>query len=121
MSNNNFDDYDSNSSDPGPFTRRERADLSGEYGGRGGGYRPPVQSEMEFKDWVILNIVLLIPCINIIMLLIWGFSKDNKTRSDFCKAYMLVYLVAIILSFVIFFVFGLAVINFATDMMLGGW
>jgi len=109
----NQDNFSSGSNDPGPFTQPGRP---GDYGGNGGGYIPP-QREMEFKDWIILNIVLLIPCVNIIMLLIWAFSKDNKTRSDFCKAYLIVAVVAMVIGFILTFIFSFAFAAMLSDLM----
>jgi len=117
MSNNwdNEDNFSENANDPGPFTRAD--DYGGGGGYRGGGYGPP-QQEMEFRDWVIFNIVMLIPCVNIIMLLIWAFSKDNKTRSDFCKAYLVVHIGLAIIMTIMMFIFGALIVSIIPDILM---
>lgn len=58
---------------------------------------------MSLGDWIITFIVLAIPLVNIIMLFVWGFSSStNPNKSNFCKAYLILMLIAIVL----FFLFG---------------
>ena len=58
---------------------------------------------MSLGDWIITFIVLAIPLVNIVMLFVWGFSSStNPNKSNFCKAYLILALVAIVL----FFLFG---------------
>ncbi|MCL2566174.1 MAG: hypothetical protein FWE24_10300 [Defluviitaleaceae bacterium] len=77
----------------------------------------PPQREMTFKDWIILNIVLLIPCVGLIMLLIWAFSNDNKTRSDFCKAYLIVNIAVVVIVFLFMFIFSFAMFGLIGSMV----
>ncbi|MEO7013002.1 MAG: hypothetical protein ABI127_01740 [Dokdonella sp.] len=58
---------------------------------------------MSLGDWIITFIILAIPLVNIVMLFVWAFSSTtNPNKSNFCKAYLILALVGIIL----FFVFG---------------
>ncbi|MCB1571851.1 hypothetical protein [Dokdonella immobilis] len=58
---------------------------------------------MSLGDWIITFIVLAIPLVNIVMLFVWAFSSGtNPNKSNFCKAYLILALVAIVL----FFIFG---------------
>ncbi len=58
---------------------------------------------MSLGDWIITFIVLAIPLVNIVMLFVWGFSSTtNPNKSNFCKAYLIIFLVMIVL----FFLFG---------------
>ncbi|MEP6881779.1 MAG: hypothetical protein ABI866_07295, partial [Dokdonella sp.] len=44
-----------------------------------------------------------IPLVNIVMLFVWGFSSTtNPNKSNFCKAYLIIFLITIVL----FFLFG---------------
>jgi len=58
---------------------------------------------ISLGEWIITFIVLAIPLVNIIMLFVWGFSSStNPNKQNFCKATLIIYLVAI----VCFFLFG---------------
>jgi hypothetical protein len=58
---------------------------------------------VSLGDWIITLIVLAIPLVNIIMLLVWGFSgSTNPNKQNFCRAMLIAYIVAI----VCFFLFG---------------
>ena len=58
---------------------------------------------MSLGDWIITLIVLAIPLVNIVMLFVWAFSSGtNPNKANFCKAYLILALVAIVL----FFIFG---------------
>ena len=58
---------------------------------------------MSLGDWIITFIVLAIPLVNIVMLFVWGFSSStNPNKANFCKAYLILALIGIVL----FFLFG---------------
>ena len=58
---------------------------------------------MSVKDWVITLIVLVIPLVNIIMLFVWAFGDGTvKTKSNFAKAQLIMYLISIALIFLFF-------------------
>lgn len=58
---------------------------------------------ISLGEWIITFIVLAIPLVNIVMLFVWGFSSGtNPSKQNFCKATLILYLVA----FVLFFLFG---------------
>ena len=51
------------------------------------------------KDWLITLIVLAIPLVNIIMVLVWAFSSSgNANRRNFCRAALILWVIAIVLS-----------------------
>jgi hypothetical protein len=57
---------------------------------------------MSLGDWIITFIVLAIPLVNIIMLFVWGFSSGtNPNKANFCKAYLILMLIAIVLFFLL--------------------
>ncbi len=60
------------------------------------GFVPETEPVMTVKDWMLTLLVLMIPCVNIIMLFVWGFSNDpgKKTRANFCKAELIWALIA---------------------------
>ena len=58
---------------------------------------------ISLGEWIITFIVLAIPLVNIVMLFVWAFSSStNPSKQNFCKANLIIYLVAI----VCFFLFG---------------
>lgn len=55
---------------------------------------------MSVKDWVITLIVLMIPLVNVIMLFVWAFGDGTiKTKSNFAKARLIIFLISIALGF----------------------
>lgn len=72
--------------------------------------------EMTTKDWVITQLLLLIPIVNIVLLLIWGFqSNENSkflTRKRYSQALLIFFAIIIVLYAIVFLgilVFGLSV------------
>lgn len=58
---------------------------------------------MSLGDWIITFIILMIPIVNIVMLFVWAFSSGtNPNKANFCKAYLILALIGI----VVFFLFG---------------
>ena len=49
----------------------------------------PPETPMTVGQWLVTLLVLAIPCVNIIMLFVWGFGEGNKGRANFCKAYLI--------------------------------
>ena len=72
--------------------------------------------EMTTRDWVITQLLLLIPIVNIVFLLIWGFqSNENSkflTRKRYSQALLIFFAIIIALYAIVFLgilVFGLSV------------
>lgn len=74
----------------------------GNYQNYGGGYQqyngmqpyPDNQMELEepvkVSEWVLALVLMMIPCVNIIMMFVWAFSKtEKKSKSNFFKAYLI--------------------------------
>lgn len=67
-------------------------------------YQQPPQLDLEepvkMGEWLLSLLVMLIPCVNIIMMFVWAFGQtEKKSKSNFFKAYLIV--------FAILFVFGI--------------
>lgn len=64
--------------------------------------QPPVHTEppMTIGEWLLLMLIMVIPCVNIIMLFVWAFSGDpNKvTRANYCKATLIWMLIGVVLG-----------------------
>lgn len=73
----------------------------------------PIEGELEkvisVKKWIITLLVMMIPLVNIICLIIWALSdSENKNRSNWAKAQLLMFLIGIVLMFFFTMIFGLA-------------
>ena len=72
--------------------------YGGSYGSYGsGGYQNPYQSSqldleepVKMSEWLISMLLMLVPCVNIVMMFVWAFSKtEKKSKSNFFKAYLI--------------------------------
>lgn len=62
----------------------------------------PAQEEpVTFGEWIVTFLLLMIPCVNLILALIWAFSKtEKKSKSNFFKAYLLLMVIVAFLSLI---------------------
>ena len=68
---------------------------------------------VKVGEWVLALVLMMIPCVNIIMMFVFAFSKtEKKSKSNFFKAFLIVY--AIMLALV--FLFWIAIIFMAAVM-----
>ncbi|PIT13684.1 hypothetical protein BGI33_09460 [Snodgrassella alvi] len=64
-------------------------------------------SVMSIGDWLITLFIFCIPLVNLIMMLVWAFGgNSNPNRANFCKAYLILMVIGIILWFALMAVFG---------------
>lgn len=64
-------------------------------------YAPPAEVPVSIGDWVLSFFVMLIPVVNIIMMFVWAFSSGtNKSKSNFFKAQLIIWLVIILISII---------------------
>lgn len=68
-------------------------------------------------EWVASKFLLLVPIVNIIFLLVWAFNKsENKNKSNWAKATLIVYVLRVfiyILIILMFFSFFTSLFNSA--------
>ena len=71
-------------------------------------YQPELEEPVSIGDWVgSLLLFNLVPCVGLIVCIVWAFSKDTKkSKANFCKAYLIIMLISIVLSVVIGLIFG---------------
>lgn len=72
----------------------------------------PIGGELEkvisVKKWIVTLLVMMIPLVNVICLIIWALSdSENKNRSNWAKAQLLMFLIGIALMFFFVMIFGL--------------
>ncbi|MFU8812462.1 MAG: hypothetical protein ACNA78_05800 [Balneolaceae bacterium] len=74
-------------------------------------------SILSVKEWFITVLVTAIPVVGIIMLFVWGFgSGTHPSKANWAKATLLLYAVAVALSFLVMMIFGAAFIGMMGDM-----
>ncbi|MGN1151773.1 MAG: hypothetical protein ACI4SN_06385 [Lachnospiraceae bacterium] len=72
-----------------------------------------LEEPVKVGEWVLALVLMMIPCVNIIMMFVFAFSKtEKKSKSNFFKAYLIFY--AIMLALV--FLFWIAIILMAAVM-----
>ena len=71
-------------------------------------YGPEMEPVMGIGQWLITLLVMSIPCVNIIMLFVWGFGSGNQTRANYCRAYLIWWVICVVLMVILYAVFGAA-------------
>ena len=62
---------------------------------------------MSVKEWLITLLILCIPLVNIIMMFVWGFGSNTKpTKANFCKAYLILTAIFVVLYVLLIMVVG---------------
>ncbi len=108
--------------DHGAFGMQQNPNMAPNYGCGGQGYfygegydRYPEQGgyerEMEIPvtvgEWLLTMLLMLIPCVNIVLLLVWAFGdKEKKSKSNYFKARLIYYGIMIGLSFFWLILYG---------------
>lgn len=60
-------------------------------------------------DWMITLLVASIPVVNLIMLFVWAFGRNNnKNRANWAKAMLLWMAIGLVITIIVFVVFGAA-------------
>lgn len=73
-----------------------------------GNYQAPygqqidLEEPVKMSEWLISFLILIVPCVNIIMMFVWAFSKtEKKSKSNFFKAYLIMFGVLIGFYFIL--------------------
>lgn len=70
----------------------------------GTGTKSELEEPVSILDWVGTILLALVPCVGLIMYIIWGFSPDTKkSKANYCKASLIIGLV-IVAVYILFFV-----------------
>lgn len=78
----------------------------------GPGYMPPEMEEpVGVGEWTgLLAIASFVPCIGLILMLVWAFGgADKKSKSNFCKAYLIIALIRLALYVLLFIIWGASI------------
>ncbi|MDE7223115.1 MAG: hypothetical protein K2O34_04970, partial [Acetatifactor sp.] len=50
-------------------------------------YNGDMEEPMSVKEWLIVDLLMLIPCVNLILVFVWAFSSsEKKSKSNYFKA-----------------------------------
>lgn len=92
----------------------EPADTSREAQPRSYYPEPDLAPVLSVFDWVVINVLMMIPLVNIIVLIIWALDANgNPNRTNYAKAYLIIIAIQIVLAVVFLgaflgLIFGLA-------------
>lgn len=66
-------------------------------------YQPELEEPVSMADWVgSLLLFNFVPCIGLIICIVWAFSKDTKkSKANFCKAYLIIYLIGLVIGIIV--------------------
>lgn len=72
------------------------------------GYEPELEEPVKMGEWMLLLcLATFIPCVGLILAIVWAFSKtEKKSKVNFCKAYLVVCLIKLALFLVLMFIYG---------------
>lgn len=70
------------------------------------------QTPLSMGEWILTILVMMIPCVGLIIYLVWAFGKNgNVNRRNYCRAYLIIYAVILVISILFVVVFGAALFS----------
>lgn len=67
-----------------------------------------MNDEMTLGQWIGTIVLSCIPCVNIIMLIIWAVNAENVNKKRWAQAQLIVTAVLLVLSIILNVIFGAA-------------
>ncbi len=127
--NNQFDDQNQHNETTRPYQNYVNNSAQGgqysQYDANGtmnqnvqqGGYQIPMEEPMSVGDWLIILLIMMIPCVNVVMVFVWAFSNsEKKSKSNYFKAILIWSLIWIVLSIILSVVIGASVMSLVPQM-----
>ena len=68
-------------------------------------------TEVSTGGFILMELLMMIPCLNIVMLVVWMCSKNNATRKHYATAKLIVTIVGSIIVAVLYFTVFATVIS----------
>jgi DNA mismatch repair ATPase MutL len=66
-----------------------------------------LEPPLTLGNWIVIMILVAIPCVNIVMLFIWAFGKDvNTSKKNYSRAMLIFMLIGVILGLIFGSVIG---------------
>ena len=57
---------------------------------------------VSVKEWLITNLILMIPLVNIVMMLVWAFgSNTNPNKANYFKAALILFAILMVIYLVL--------------------
>lgn len=69
-------------------------------------YNANLEEPLSIGAWLITMLIMLIPCVNLVMIFVWAFSSENKSKQNFFKAYLIAIAIMIVLQILLLILFG---------------
>lgn len=64
---------------------------------------PEEERPLTMGEWLITLLILnFVPCVNIVMMFVWGFGNGNVNRKRFCQAYLVVWAIMTVLILILY-------------------
>ena len=61
---------------------------------------------VSVKEWLLTNLILMIPLVNIVMTLVWAFgSNTNPNKANYFKAALILFAIVMVIYLVLAVVF----------------
>ncbi|KZC76359.1 hypothetical protein TV01_0512 [Neisseria flavescens] len=61
---------------------------------------------VSVKEWLITNLIMMIPLVNIVMMLVWAFSSNtNPNKANYFKAALILFAIVMVIYLVLAVVF----------------
>ncbi|MFN7139942.1 MAG: hypothetical protein ACK4UN_11450 [Limisphaerales bacterium] len=51
--------------------------------------------------WLLAMFVMALPCINVVMILVWAFTGENESRKNYFKALIIIFLFWLVVWFIL--------------------
>ena len=59
----------------------------------------PQAPVVSIKEWLLTNLILMIPLVNIVMTLVWAFgSNTNPNKANYFKAALILFVIYLVLA-----------------------
>ncbi|HFC8496592.1 TPA: hypothetical protein ACFP3W_000777 [Neisseria subflava] len=61
---------------------------------------------VSVKEWLITNLILMIPMVNLVMIFVWAFSSNtNPNKANYFKAALILFAIVMVIYLVLAVVF----------------
>ena len=58
---------------------------------------------LSMGEWLVTLVLLtFVPCVNIVMMFVWGFGNGNVNRKRFCQAYLIIWAIMVVLMIILY-------------------
>lgn len=74
-------------------------------------------SEVSTGEFILMELLMMIPCLNIVMLVVWMCNKNNATRKHYATAKLIMTIVGSIIVAVLYFTVFATVIGSLGSLM----